>query len=124
MRFVGPHPYELIYLVAERLNNCRASGCSAMREWLEAARDGKNRLMSDDRGQSGAREATNVVVGLLVASLMSAYLLPMAINEIVAVDTSSWSTGAGELWALLPVIIVLGIFIFFVGLALNTGERM
>ena len=95
-----------------------------MREWLEAARNGKNRLMSDDRGQSGAREATNVVVGLLVASLMSAYLLPMAINEIVAVDTSSWSTGAGELWALLPVIIVLGIFIFFVGLALNTGERM
>ncbi|WP_396614122.1 hypothetical protein ACH9L7_20385 (plasmid) [Haloferax sp. S1W] len=53
---------------------------------------------------------------------MAAFLLPMAISEIVAVDTSMWGSGAAELWELLPVMIVLAIFLFFVGLALARGR--
>jgi len=76
-------------------------------------------LIPNDRAQSGAQEGVQVVVGLLVGALMSAYLLPMAINELVAVDTSSWGAGASEMWNLLPIMIVLAIFLFFVGLALD-----
>jgi hypothetical protein len=69
---------------------------------------------------TGANRATNLVVGLVVAGLMAAFLLPVAINEIVSVNTSSWnSTGAANLWDILPVMIVLAIFLFFVGLALS-----
>lgn len=73
-----------------------------------------------DMGGAGA--AVEVIVGLLVGGLMAAFLLPMVISEIVGVDVSSWSAGAAELWNLLPVIIVLAIFLFFVGLALDRAN--
>lgn len=98
-----------------------------MRYWLQAARKRANRLLEDRRAQVGgggaAGEAADVVVSILVASLMAAYLLPMAINEIAGVDTSSWTNGAAELWSLLTVMIVLSIFLFFVNMALNAGGR-
>ena len=80
------------------------------------------RLKEDSRGESGASRAVDVVVSLMVAALMAAYLLPMAINEIASVDTTSWANGASELWNLLPVMIVLSIFLFFVGLALARAD--
>lgn len=79
-------------------------------------------LSRDKRAQmgGGASRATNLVVGLVVAGLMAAFLLPVAINEIVSVNTSNWnSSGAASLWNILPVMVVLAIFLFFVGLALN-----
>jgi uncharacterized membrane protein YgaE (UPF0421/DUF939 family) len=79
-------------------------------------------FMSDNRAQTGAGDAVDVVVGLVVAGLMAAYLLPLAIEEIVNIDTTSWTNGAGELWELLPVMIVLAIFLFFVGLAIDRGR--
>ncbi len=72
------------------------------------------------RGQAGADDATNLVVGLVVAGLMAAFLLPIAIEEIANVSTSSWSDGAASLWNVLPIMIVLAIFLFFVGLALKS----
>lgn len=79
-------------------------------------------LVADNRAQSGADEAVEVVVGLVVAGLMAAFLLPIAIEEIVSIDTTSWTSGAAELWELLPVMIVLAIFLFFVGLAIQRGR--
>lgn len=81
------------------------------------------RLIGDERGEGEANQAVNVVVGLLVGGLMAAFLLPLAINELVAVDTSSWTSGAGELWSLLQVMIVLAIFLFFTQLAVNRTEE-
>jgi hypothetical protein len=60
-----------------------------------------------------------VVVSILVASLMAAYLLPMAINEIAGVDTTGWGSGAAALWELIPVMIVLAIFLFFTYMAVE-----
>lgn len=77
-------------------------------------------LGMDTRGQAGADSATNLVVGLVVAGLMAAFLLPIAIEEISNVSTSEWSDGAASLWSVLPIMIVLAIFLFFVGLALNS----
>lgn len=82
----------------------------------------KRRAFSrDSRAQmGGADSATNLVVGLVVAGLMAAFLLPIAIEEITNVSTTNWSDGAASLWSVLPIMIVLAIFLFFVGLALNS----
>lgn len=74
-------------------------------------------FMADDRGQSASR-GVNIVVTLTVAGIVAAFLLPVAIDEIVAVDTSSWSSGASSLWDILDLIVVLAIFLFMIGLAL------
>lgn len=82
---------------------------------------GADGFMSDNRAQiagGGANRAVDLVVALVVAGLMAAFLLPIAIDEIEAVDTTSWSDGAAALWNILPVMVVLAIFLFFVGLAL------
>lgn len=86
-------------------------------KWQKAA---ENPFSMDSRAQmSGANRATNLVVGLVVAGLMAAFLLPIAIDEIANVDTTSWTSGAASLWDILPIMIVLAIFLFFVGMALN-----
>lgn len=77
-----------------------------------------------NRAQSGADRAVEIVVGLVVGGLMAAFLLPIAIEEIVSIDTTSWTAGAAELWELLPVMIVLAIFLFFVGLALERARSV
>ena len=77
-------------------------------------------VLSDGRGQVAANRAVNVIVSIVVASILAAYLLPMAITELAAVDTSAWPAGAEEMWVLLPVMIVLAIFLFFVQVAVNT----
>lgn len=75
-----------------------------------------------NRGQSGASTAVNLVVALVVGGLMAAFLLPIAIDEIEAVDTSSWDGGAAALWDILSVMVVLAIFLFFVGMALSRSN--
>lgn len=81
-------------------------------------------LLADDRGQTGADNAVNLVVSLVVGGLMAAFLLPIAIDEIATVDTSSWTSGASAMWEILPVMVVLAIFLFFVGVALKRSGRV
>lgn len=81
-------------------------------------------MAGTDRGQTGASGAVNLVVALVVGGLMAAFLLPIAIDEITAVDTTSWDGGAAALWDILPVMIVLAIFLFFVGVALRRSGRI
>lgn len=78
-------------------------------------------LAEDDRAQMGgsANRAVNLVVGLVVAAIVAAYLIPVAVDELVAVDTSSWGSGASSLWSILDLIVVLAIFLFMIGLAVS-----
>ena len=69
-----------------------------------------------------AKRAIAVVVGLTVGGLVSAFLLPVALDEIVAVDTSNYSSGAAALWEIMDVIITLAVFLFFVGISLASVE--
>lgn len=75
-------------------------------------------LGSANRGQM-ASNAVNLVVALMVGGLVAAFLLPVAVNEIVSVDTSSWGSGASSLWDIMDLIIVLAAFLFFIGLAVS-----
>jgi protein-S-isoprenylcysteine O-methyltransferase Ste14 len=88
--------------------------------------DNLKRLASDDRGQTGAgkmaKRAIAIVVGLTVGGLVAAFLLPVALDQIVAVDTSNYSDGAAAMWDLMDVIITLAVVLFFVGIALAAVE--
>lgn len=82
-------------------------------------------VFRSSRGQvNAANQAVSVVVGLMVAGLVASFLLPIAIEEIVAVDTSNWSSGASELWGMMDLVIVLGAFLVFIGIALAQSGRV
>ena len=85
--------------------------------WQKAAED----PFMDDRAQSMgmADRAVSIVVAIVVAGLLAAFLLPIAIDELTDVDTTGWDGGAAALWEILPVMIVLAIFLFFVTVALR-----
>lgn len=81
-------------------------------------------LRGDDRGQVSAQRAVSLVVALTVGGLVGAFLLPVAINEIVGVDTSSWGSGASSLWDIMDLVIVLAAFLFFIGVALAASNKI
>jgi preprotein translocase subunit SecY len=57
------------------------------------------------------------VIAVAVGIFIAAYVLPSAITAIFAVNTTTWSTDAQNMWAVLPVIGVLAIFLAFIYLA-------
>lgn len=69
-----------------------------------------------------AKRAIAVIVGLTVGGLVAAFLLPVALDEIVAVNTTGYSSGAAALWNIMDVIITLAVFLFFVGISLAAVE--
>lgn len=77
------------------------------------------RFIQDSKAQSGADQAVNVVVGLVVAAITAAFLIPIGIEELVNVSTSNWSSGAASLWGILDVIIVLAVFLIMINMAVN-----
>jgi len=92
------------------------------------ARVGKRQaetFASDDKAQTGmAMTAVSLIVALTVGAIIAAFLLPVGVNELVGVDTSSWSSGASSLWAILDVIVVLAVFLFFISVAMGASNRV
>ena len=76
-------------------------------------------LSVGNRGQVAADRAVSVIVAVLVASLLTAFLVPIAVDEMFAVDTSGWGEAAGTMWELLPMMAVLAVFLFFVQVAIR-----
>lgn len=93
---------------------------------IELARLMANELAEDGRAQSTslAMVVVGLVVGLFVAALMGALVLPVGVDEINNVSTSAWSSGATSLWDTLDIIIILALFLFFIGLALSAARRV
>lgn len=87
----------------------------------EAVSDGKS---MGTRGATSATMAVKLVVALTVGGLVAAFLLPVALEEIVGVDTSNYSSGAASLWNIMDIIITLAVFLFFVGVALAAMDRV
>lgn len=78
-------------------------------------------LKHDTRAQSGnmINKGVNMAVGVLVVGLLTAYLLPIAIDELVSVDTSTWGNAESSLFDLLPLFFVLAIVLFVVAKAME-----
>lgn len=63
--------------------------------------------------QTGALDPNSVIM-LMVVGLLAAILVPVAIDQFVAVDTSSWSTTTQTIWNNLPTILAVALLIGFV----------
>lgn len=79
-------------------------------------------LSGDNRGASMINKGVNMAVGILVVGLLTAYLLPIAIDEIVGVDTSAWGDAESSLFDLLPLFFVLAIVLFVVNRAMQAKK--
>lgn len=66
-----------------------------------------------------ARNAVSVVIALVVAALMVAYVLPIAIDALINVDTTAWGDAESQLFELLPLFVVLVPFVVIVGWAID-----
>lgn len=65
------------------------------------------------------KNMVGIIMGLLVAGILIAYLLPVAIDSLVAVDTSAWGDEA-ELFDLIPLFLVLVPLIALIGYVMKT----
>lgn len=68
-------------------------------------------------------DAVELVVGLMVAALLAAFLLPIAIDNVSNTSTTGWDTDVITIWDLLPVMIVLAAFLLFVGWAVSVYRK-
>lgn len=77
------------------------------------------KLTNDNRAQAGGMmdKGVDLAVGVLVVGLLTAYLLPIALDELNAVDTTSWGNAESELFGLLGLFFVLAILLFVVNKA-------
>ncbi|MEM1793326.1 MAG: hypothetical protein QXE92_03700 [Thermofilaceae archaeon] len=57
-----------------------------------------------------ATAAVSKIIGLVIAVVLIASLVPTAIQELLQVQTTNWGA-AGVLWGVVPVIVVLAIFL-------------
>lgn len=72
---------------------------------MRTGRDDYNEMM---------RKGTEVVMTIFTVGLLIAFLLPIAVDEILAVDTSAWSSNAVLIWELQPVFMVLAVLLFLI----------
>jgi len=63
--------------------------------------------------------AVGIIVALTVGLLLVAFLLPVALEELVAVETTDWSEGASSLFEILDLIAILVVFLVFIGWAMR-----
>lgn len=77
--------------------------------------------MGDNRAQ-GMTNGINLVVTIVVAALVAAFLIPVAVDQLVNVDTTSWGSGASSLWDILDLIVVLAVFLFMIGFAISKAD--
>jgi hypothetical protein len=52
------------------------------------------------------------MIDVLVYVLLASAIIPLAIATIVDVDTSSWDATSVLIWAILPVLIVIGVLYY------------
>lgn len=78
---------------------------------------GLRTLAPDSRASSMIESGVDIAVGILVVGLLAAYLLPIALNELNSVDTSSWGNAEAQLFGLLGIFFVLAIVLFVVNKA-------
>lgn len=67
---------------------------------------------------------TEAIGALAVAGILGTFLLPIAVDQAVVVDTSSWTSGATSLWGILDLVVVFAMFLTIVAIGLRKDERI
>lgn len=69
-----------------------------------------------NRPERGA-SMSSYVIGIAVAALIVAIIVPIAFGQFFAVDTGSWDAQTILIWGIIPLIIILAIVLFFLNKA-------
>ena len=69
-----------------------------------------------NRPQRGA-SMSSYVIGIAVAALIVAIIVPIAFGQFFAVDTGSWDAQTILIWGIIPLVIILAIVLFFLNKA-------
>lgn len=75
-------------------------------------------LRASNRGVS-IRQGIMVPIGLGVAALVAAFVVPVGLDEIVNVSNSNYSSGAQSLWNNLDLFVTLAVLGVFIGYMLD-----
>lgn len=91
-------------------------------------------LTVNDTSTAGSAQITNLGVGASETVTVSGSEVNVTNHEVIDATTAQveydyekslgWSGGADSLWGILDMIIVLGLFLFFVGVALASAGRV
>lgn len=68
---------------------------------------------ADQRGVS----MTSYVIGIAVAALVVAIIIPVAFSQFFSTVTTSWDAQTILIWGIIPVIVILAIVLFFLNKA-------
>lgn len=82
-------------------------------------------FVGDTRAQTGppggmVRQGVAVIVSVTIAAILAAFLLPVGINELANVSTTSWTDASASLFELLELVFVLVIFLVAIGWAVRS----
>ena len=80
---------------------------------INASGDTSTVTVSEGANSTVTVDGVDVTIALQDASASN------ATTEYTYPGTYGWGGGAGAIWAIIPVLIVLALFLFFVGMALN-----
>lgn len=67
-------------------------------------------------GQRGV-SMTSYVIGIAVAALVVAIIIPIAFGQFFSTVTTSWDAQTILIWGIIPVIVILAIVLFFLNKA-------
>lgn len=68
------------------------------------------------------KQGVGLVVGILIVGIMTAYLAPIFIDELNAVDTSGWGDAEAALFGILGLLFILAILLFVVSWAIDAAD--
>lgn len=68
-------------------------------------------------------QGVGIVVGVIVTLLATAFLVPVALEELNDVNTDDWSAGTAALWGILGLIAILVIFLTMIGWAVSAYQE-
>lgn len=77
----------------------------------------------DNRAQSSMNSTLNTVIAVVVSAIFIAVLAPVAINELVEVETTDWPDSVASMFDVLPIIVVLAFFLTLIGMAMRGRQR-
>ena len=71
------------------------------------------------RNKKGSSSLMNLVITLAIGIILIAFLIPVAINQFVDANTTTWNAEWISLWNVIPIFVFLGIVIAIIFLAVK-----
>lgn len=62
-------------------------------------------------------------IGIMIIAIVASITIPIAIQNLIAVDTSGWPAGAVTIWTNLPIFVALFVLVLFAGFLVIRRSR-